>query len=141
MSKVDQIEDDVYDTYEIEDQLDEETIKQNRISNLKKSEQIRNMMLQNSQKFLNESTSDNETTCEICCAESNQNNLFSCKNCEFISCLDCQKQLISDSMIEAHCVNCKNYFTLEFMKSVFSKSYLTIDYANHRKKNIIRDIY
>jgi hypothetical protein len=74
--------------------------------------------------------------CIICCEETNDKNLFKCKNkeCEMKECcIDCMKRYLLENSKEPHCMSC--YYaisTLDFI-SVFSKKWRLEVYKEHKK--------
>jgi hypothetical protein len=119
------------DVYANDDELTPAQIAANKAANAKRIADMNAAIKKNLELI---SSDDEEECCGLCCSTGEEVDLFKCNMCEYISCIDCHKRQIFSSMMEAHCVQCRNYFTLEFMRKVFTKSFITSEYSDHRKR-------
>jgi uncharacterized protein YeeX (DUF496 family) len=77
--------------------------------------------------------------CVICCEDTNEKNLFKCKNkeCEMKQCcIDCMKRYLLESSKEPHCMSCHHAICTSDFISDFSKRWRLDVYKEH-KKNIL----
>lgn len=73
--------------------------------------------------------------CSICCEKMNKGarKEVKCGFCAYTACLACTKQYLLQSVHQAHCMNCRKEWTLEFLNSVLPKSFLKDEYRSMRE--------
>lgn len=79
--------------------------------------------------------------CIICCENINYDLFFKCDNkeCNFESCIECNKKYLLNSIHDQHCMNCKNIIDYQTFLRVFDKKWIFNKYKNH-KENVLIDI-
>lgn len=71
-----------------------------------------------------------------------------CNFCTFECCQECSKKFILGSINEAHCMNCKKYWSTDFISCNFPYKFISTEYRTHientlfdREKSNMEDIY
>ena len=59
-----------------------------------------------------------------------------CNFCEYSACASCVKQYLTASLNDAHCMNCKRAWDIEFLENApgISHTFLTGAYREHRRE-------
>lgn len=70
--------------------------------------------------------------CQIC--TSVKKTVFACPYCAYESCQACNERMILDSINPPSCAACRREWSSDFFYSVFSRSFLTTRYKQHREK-------
>ena len=59
--------------------------------------------------------------CFVCCENLPTDNFFKCKNCDFESCIDCNKKVLLESINDPHCMQCKAIIPYDDFLEKFNK--------------------
>ncbi len=53
-------------------------------------------------------------------------------SCEYVACKTCVQTYLLNTHLEAHCMNCRNKWNLDFVKKSLGNTFVTTDYKQHR---------
>lgn len=73
--------------------------------------------------------------CSVCCESYTKlsRKQIVCNHCSFSACTQCHQTYLLDSVNEAHCLNCRKIWSLDFMNQHFTKTFLNKEYRNKRE--------
>ena len=72
--------------------------------------------------------------CSVCVESfSTRNKRVSCSYCDFLVCTGCTKQYLLNSILDAHCMNCRKFWTYEFVSTLFSKNFMLGTFKKKRE--------
>ena len=71
--------------------------------------------------------------CEVCCENINRSNhkQVTCAACPYIMCHACCVKYLT-SVSDAHCMNCKHVWGIDFLTDNFTKTFINNEYKRHR---------
>ena len=74
--------------------------------------------------------------CFICCEKFPSEDFFKCKNCDFESCIDCNKKVLLESTNVPHCMQCKAIIPYDDFLGIFNKkkNWVLSTYKKHKEK-------
>lgn len=76
-------------------------------------------------------------SCPICCADFNKSTRapVTCyfPSCSYTGCKECIRTYLTSVAADPHCMNCRNRWNLEFIKTSLNAVFIENDYRNHRK--------
>ena len=74
--------------------------------------------------------------CFVCCENLPTDNFFKCKNCDFESCIDCNKKVLLESINDPHCMQCKAIIPYDDFLEKFNKkkNWVLSTYKTHKEK-------
>lgn len=77
--------------------------------------------------------------CSICCEHYNKNTRrkVECNYCQHTCCTDCVKKYLLGSHQDAHCMNCKNEWSNDFLDSVLQKTFRLTILKKHRENVLL----
>ena len=77
--------------------------------------------------------------CSICCETINKSSraLVKCIYCEYIQCKSCFQRYLTDTTLDAHCVNCKKSLNCDFLRENCTSIFITKVYKNHRENILL----
>lgn len=70
--------------------------------------------------------------CQICAGV--KKSVFACPYCAYESCLTCNERIILDSINPPACASCRREWSSDFFYSVFTRSFLSKRYKQHREQ-------
>ena len=79
-------------------------------------------------------------SCPICISNYNKalRSKVICCHCQYDACKTCVRQYLIQTTHDAHCMNCRKKWDLEFLKNNLNANYVTSEYKEHRA-NILTD--
>ncbi len=79
--------------------------------------------------------------CNICADDKVHTDFIQCTSCSFESCSDCTKKYILGKNDLANCMNCSEYFKIEFLIDNFGKTFVWGPSKNKNYKKHMEDIF
>lgn len=78
--------------------------------------------------------------CQICCEKFNKSTHFKviCGYCDYSNCRSCFQKYLVDTSLDPHCMNCKKFFSHEFLSDNCTLTFISKTLKEHRE-NILFD--
>jgi hypothetical protein len=76
--------------------------------------------------------------CNICCEKYNKSSRIKieCAFCNYCACRECLGKYTLESILSPHCMNCKKFFTKEFLKDSFTATFIKGPLKEHEESVI-----
>lgn len=96
-----------------------------------------------SKTIMSSSTPELSDECPICCESYNKTTRIAvpCEHstvCEFVACKACVKKYLLDTTSDPSCMDCSNAWSDSFLILRLTKSFISKEYAEHRKELLIQ---
>lgn len=77
--------------------------------------------------------------CPICCLPftGTKRSKIACAYCQYEACQECYKTYITQSMQDAHCMNCRHVWTRDVLLAALPPSWVNGPYKRHREKVLV----
>ena len=80
----------------------------------------------------------NDSHCMICCEAFNKGQRAPIKcelaDCSHVACKTCTRTYLLSTTKDPHCMECKKGWSMKFLVENMNRSFVTCEYAKHRKK-------
>ena len=73
--------------------------------------------------------------CQICCEKFNKSTHFKvlCGYCDYSNCRSCFQKYLVDTSLDPHCMNCKKFFSHEFLSDNCTLIFISKTLKEHRE--------